>query len=550
MASVMKKLPSIRWFFLCVLLLALFGCQTLGNLTTSSPVEQPASDASVVGNNGTIVAPNSVAEAIPEPNEIFQVEIAEELPQPIHEYLHGSSPLPYFGDFPLSDHARVRKIINQYSVTHRKMFGRWLERAGRYIPKIQMVFADEGIPLDLAYLAMIESGFNLRAYSWAHAAGPWQFIEGTGKLYGLKNDWWQDGRLDIEMSTRAAAKHLKYLYKRFDGDWYLAVAAYNAGGGKVRKAVRKSGSRDFWTLTAGRVLREETKNYLPKLLAALNIVKHLDAYGFANLDFDEPLEYETVTLESSTDLEIIARFCGVEYRDIKELNPSLKRWCTPPGVRDFALHVPFGSASRVRSLYAQLPEDQRAHYHRHQIKSGDTLQVLAKKYRIRVADIIALNDIKNPRALQIGQNLILPLKAGYTKLPADSLADSYVRSRRRTYRVRSGDSLWSISRKFGVTQKQLRVWNKLGWSNILRPGQVLAVSRPGVRVVAKTKVKSKKGPSRKLIYKVVPGDTLWGIGRQFDVATDEIRRWNNLSSNHILRPGQKLTLKVSTSRRS
>jgi membrane-bound lytic murein transglycosylase D len=203
----------------------------------------------------------------------------------------------------------------------------------------------------------------------------------------------------------------------------------------------------------------------------------------------------------------------------------------------------------VRSLYAQLPKSQRAHYHRHQIKSGDTLQVLARKYHIRVNDIVALNHIKNPRALQIGQNLILPLKAGYTRLPVDSLADSYVRSRRKIYKVRSGDSLWSISRKFNVTQKQLRVWNKLGWSNILRPGQVLAVSRPGARIVAKASIKRKKGPSRKMIYKVVPGDTLWGIGRQFDVATEEIRRWNNLSASHVLRPGQKLTLNVSTSRR-
>ena len=531
-----------------LVVLTLFGCQTLGNKTGRLPVGQnPPEQQVAVTENESVPLP--VADAETQEINSFQLEVSNPLPQPIHDYLHGDSPLPYYGDFPLSDHARVSKIIRQYSVTSRKMFGKWLERAGRYIPKIQMVFADEGVPLDLAYLAMIESGFNVRAYSWAHAAGPWQFIEGTGKLYGLKNDWWQDGRLDIESSTRAAAKHLKYLHKRFDGDWYLAVAAYNAGGGKVRKAVRKSGSRDFWALTNGRVLREETKNYLPKLLAALSIVRDLEAYGFDNLDFSEPLEYETVTLETTTDLEIVARFCGISYRELKELNPALKRWCTPPGVKNYPLHVPFGRASQVRSLYAQLPKSQRAHYHRHQIKSGDTLQVLARKYHIRVDDIVALNHIKNPRALQIGQNLILPLKAGYTRLPVDSLADSYVRSRRKIYKVRSGDSLWSISRKFNVTQKQLRVWNKLGWSNILRPGQVLAVSRPGARIVAKVSTKRKKGPSRKMIYKVVPGDTLWGIGRQFDVATEEIRRWNNLSASHVLRPGQKLTLNVSTSRR-
>jgi membrane-bound lytic murein transglycosylase D len=476
----------------------------------------------------------------------FQLPLYEPLPQEIEGFLQAASALPYNGDFPLSDHPRVDKLIKRYSGSQKKMFGRWLERAGRYIPKIQMVFASEGVPLDLAYLAMIESGFNLRAYSWAHAAGPWQFIEGTGRIYGLQNDWWQDARLDVEISTRAAAKHLKYLHKRFDGDWYLAVAAYNAGGGKIRKAIKESNSRDFWVLTEGKVLREETRNYLPKLLAALNVIKDLDHYGFDQLAFDEPLEYDIVTLESSTDLEIIANFSGISYQQLKELNPALKRWCTPPGVTGYQLRVPLGSADQVSALYAQLPPEQRARYHRHQIKSGDTLQVLARKYRIQVDDIIAMNSIKNPRALQIGTNLILPLKEGFTQLPVSELADSYVRSRRQTYKVRNGDSLWSISRRFSVTEKELRVWNKLGWSNLLRPGQFLAVSKPSGRILAKAKPKAV--PTRKMVYRVLPGDTLWGIGRQFDVDTEEIRRWNTLSHGHILQPGQKLTLLVSASR--
>ncbi|MCK4503588.1 MAG: LysM peptidoglycan-binding domain-containing protein [Desulfuromonadales bacterium] len=476
----------------------------------------------------------------------LQLPVTAPLPQSIVEYLYTAPQLlPYAADFPLSDHPRIKKLIGHYSGSGKRNFGRWLERAGRFIPTIQLVFAAEGIPLDLAYLAMIESGFNVRAYSWAHAAGPWQFIESTGNLYGLENDWWQDGRLDLERSTLAAAKHLKYLHRRFDGDWYLAVAAYNAGGGKVRKAVRKSGSRNFWDLTEGRVLQEETKNYLPKLLAALTIVKNLEAYGFAGLDFMEPVVYETVSIATTTDLNIIASYCGISYKELKELNPELKRWCTPPAVSNYNLHVPFGSASKVVNLYAQLPASKRASYHRHKITAGDTLQVLARKYGIRVDDIVALNKIKNPRALQIGHNLILPLQQGFTALPANVAGESYVKTRRRTYKVRSGDSLWSISRRFDVTQKQLRVWNKLGWSNMLRPGQVLAVSKRGVRVVAK--VTAKAGPSRNLIYKVVPGDTLWDIGRQFDVATEQIRLWNKLSHNHILRPGQKLTLKVSAS---
>ncbi|WP_321392122.1 LysM peptidoglycan-binding domain-containing protein [uncultured Desulfuromusa sp.] len=530
----------MKWF-LYVLLLFCFGCQPsarlLGDFSNKQiRVEKHEQVPEVVAahkpDKATVVEQYALAET-------------DTLPVPIAEYLQVNSPLPYFGDFPLASHPRVDKLVKRYSGSNKVMFGHWLERASRYIPKIQLVFAAEGIPLDLAYLAMIESGFNVRAYSWAHAAGPWQFIESTGRLYGLQNDWWQDGRLDLEKSTRAAAKHLKYLYKRFDGDWYLAVAAYNAGGGKIRKSIRKSDSRDFWVLAEGSVLREETKNYLPKLLAALQIVKDPQAYGFSDLKFNPPLEYETITVETSTDLEIISGFCGITYNELKELNPELKRWCTPPGVKNYQLRVPFGSAAQAQLSYSQLPQDQRASYHRHQIKSGDTLQVLARKYHIRVDDIIALNNIRNPRALQIGHNLILPLKEGFKDLPENALKDSYVRSRRKIYTVRKGDSLWSISQRNNVTQKELRVWNKLGWSNHLRPGQVLVVSKPGKRVVAKTR--SQKGPARKMIYHVVPGDTLWDIGRQFDVATEQIRRWNELSHEHILRPGQKLTLMVSAS---
>ena len=528
----------------CLLLL---GCQT--NLPMPGPGAEDLPDSS--GHQVTVADQDShtVTATVDEQSveqadtDKLSLPLACSLPDEIDQFLQLESPLPYIGDFPLSDHPRVDKLIQQYSGTQKKMFAQWLERAARYIPKIQMVFASEGLPLDLAYLAMIESGFNVRAYSWAHAAGPWQFIESTGRLYGLKNDWWQDGRLDLEKSTRAAAKHLKYLYNRFDGDWYLAVAAYNAGGGKIRQAIKECDSRDFWTLTEGKVLREETRNYLPKLLAALNIVKDLEGYGFSDLHFAEPLDYDIVTLDSTTDLEIIADFSGVSYQRLKELNPELKRWCTPPGTHGYQLRVPRGSAEQVSTLYAQLPPDQRARYHRHQVKAGDTLQVLARKYHIRVDDIISLNNIKNPRAIQIGTNLILPLKEGFTDLPVTELADTYVRSRRKIYKVRSGDSLWSIANRFDVSEKELRVWNKLGWSNLLRPGQVLAVSRPGAKTLAKSKPKA--GPTRKLVYEVLPGDTLWGIGRQFDVRAEQIRRWNELSHEHVLQPGQKLTLLVS-----
>ena len=452
-------------------------------------------------------------------------------------------------DFPVVENDKVRYFLDYYTGPARTAFSRWLARSGRYLPQMRETFAAAGLPQDLAYLAMIESGFNDRAYSWAHAVGPWQFIESTGRMMGLKSDWWRDERRDFEKSTAAAARFLKDLHQRMDGDWYLAVASYNAGPGKLATAVRKYDSRDFWELSRGKYLQTETKNYVPKLLAAMLIAKEPEKYGFTDIEYHEPLAYDTVTVPSATDLEIVARLCAVDYDLIKQLNPELKRWCTPPGDTDYQLRIPAGKREQFLAGYARIPADQRANYKHHKVRSGDTLLALAKQYGIRVDDIITLNRIKNPRALSIGTDLVLPLHKSFSRLPVDELKDDYIRTRRQLYTVRSGDSLWKISQRFDVSEKELRVWNRLGWSNTIRPGQVLVVSAKGAKKAqpAKAAARANSGPTQKVIYKVRPGDTLWGIGRQFDVGTAQIIGWNNLSADHVLRPGQTLTLLVPAS---
>lgn len=450
-------------------------------------------------------------------------------------------------DFPVVENDRVRYFVDLYSGPGRHTFARWLERSGRYIPMMRPIFAEYGLPEDLVYLAMVESGFNSRAYSWAHAVGPWQFIESTGRMYGLQNDWWFDERRDPEKATHAAARFLRDLHKQFEGDWYLAVAAYNAGPGRIQGAIRTLGSRDFWQISRGQHLQLETRQYVPKLLATLIIVKDLDKYGFSNLEYYEPLAYELVKVPSATDLELVAELCGISYEEIKALNPELKRWSTPPGRKNHELRIPLGSKERFVEAYAKVPADQRVRYHRHRVKSGDTLLKLAGQYNIRVEDIITLNSIRDPRALRIGQDLILPLRQGYTTRPIKELADDHDRTRRRSYTVRQGDSLWSIARRFEVTEKDLRVWNKLGWSNVLRPGQVLIVSSSAVSQAASRTAKRSNQPLTRLTYTVKPGDTLWDIGRRYQVATRDIMNWNNLGENHILRPGDQLTLMVPES---
>ncbi len=447
-------------------------------------------------------------------------------------------------DFPVVENDKVRYFVEYYTGRARRTFEIWLERSARYMPMMRAIFAEAGLPEDLAYLAMVESGFNPKAYSWAHAVGPWQFIESTGKQYGLNNDWWHDERRDPEKATRAAARFLSDLHREFDGDWYLAVASYNAGPGKLRQAVRKYQTRDFWEISSRPYLRKETKNYIPKLLAVLLIAKNPEKYGFSSLEWQEPLVYDTFSLPTGTDLEVIARLCGVDYETVKNLNPELRRWSSPPGVKDFQIRIPAGSATIFADQYAQLSVGERANYQRHQVRSGDTLLALAKRYGVRTSDIQRLNHISNPRAIQIGTNLIIPLNPEYDGRPLVELKDDYNRSKLANYTVRSGDSLWKIARKFDVSEKQLRVWNRLGWSNVIRPGQRLVVSTKDNRPASTGRQTANAGPERKFVYQVRSGDTLWGIGRQFSVKTGQIRSWNNLSENHILMPGDKLTLMV------
>ena len=456
-------------------------------------------------------------------------------------------------DFPVVENDKVRYFVDYYSGKAKNTFRTWLERSGRYLPMMRAIFAEAGLPEDLAYLAMVESGFNDKAYSWAHAVGPWQFIESTGRQYGLQNDWWYDERRDPEKATRAAARFLADLYTAFDGDWYLAVASYNAGPGKLRQAVKRYNSRDFWELCRGEYLQEETKNYLPKLLAVLLIAKQPDKYGFVDLEYHEPIAYDTVPLPSNTDLEVIARLSASDYQLIKKLNPELKRWSTPPGAKDYLVRLPIGSKDAFWEAYAQLPKRQRANYARHKVKSGDTLLALAKRHGVRVQDIQRLNGIRNARALQIGTDLIVPLNpdANGTNALAE-LKDDFKRSRKVSYTVRSGDSLWKISQKFNVTEKQLRVWNRLGWSNVIRPGQHLIVSSKAAPVktaAVKATTTHRTGPLKQVVYKVRPGDTLWAIGREFAVKTGQIRSWNNLAENHVLQPGEQLTLHVNSGSR-
>ncbi len=440
-------------------------------------------------------------------------------------------------DFPVVENEKVHYYIDFFTGRARQTFALWLSRSGRYLPLMQSIFEEEGLPLDLTYLALIESGFNVRAYSWAHAMGPWQFIESTGRAYGLQNDWWRDERRDFYKSTRAAARFLKDLNERFDGNWYLALASYNCGPGRVSRAISSSGSNCYWELSRQRLIPPETRNYVPKLLAALLIAKEPEKYGF-EITYMEPLAYEYVTIPTSTDLEVIARLANTTLDEIRGLNPELRRWSTPPGIRNYRLRIPAGVKSEFEARYAALPEKERANFMRYTVRRGDTLGAIAQRYNTSAQQIASLNNISNPRALRIGTELMLPLHPDMAGAVARERQSQPARARSVTYEVRQGDSLWSIARQFGVTENNLRAWNNLGNGSLIRPGQKLTISLGGPPA---TTARAPEPAQKETIYQVRSGDNLWSIGSRFGVTTEQLRAWNNLKGD-VLRPGDRLKI--------
>lgn len=385
-------------------------------------------------------------------------------------------------DIPIIVNDAVERWLTYFQTDGRKNFAIYLARAGRYEPMMRAIFRDAGLPEDLVYVSLIESGFSPRAYSRARAVGLWQFISSTGRLYGLKVSYWVDERRDPIKATKAAAAHLRDLYEEF-GSWYLAAAAYNGGPTRVRRGIRRTGSDDFWTLSERRYLRRETRNYVPKLIAAALIAKQPANYSFYAIPETEPLAYDIVQVPDATSLDVIAEAAGVTADEITELNPQVLRGVTPPGER-YSLRVPAGTGHRFALNYARVPETERVTWVMHVVRRGETLSEIARNYGVSVSGIRAANRGVNPRRLQIGQRLVIP-RAG--KLPRYASAPRTVRrtTPRKvepqrpegpfvTYRVQRGDSLWTIAKRYDVTPRDLMQWNGLTTSRIY-PGDEVRI---------------------------------------------------------------------------
>ena len=396
-------------------------------------------------------------------------------------------------DLPIVVNEGVLKILATFQHDLHDIIGRGLARSGRYIPMIHRVFAEQGIPRDLAQVALIESMFLPHAHSRATAHGIWQFMPRTGRQYGLTSNAVIDERSDPEKATRAAARHLAYLHELFN-DWYLALAAYNAGEGRVLRAMEKTGLTDFWQLAATGILKPQTQNYVPAVIAATLISKNPEHYGFS-VEYEKPLEYETVVLERPVRLRSLSAGESTSFDELQKLNPELRTEVTPRLPDGYVLKVPPGTVEAVRTAYAEAPTARPPQYRRHVARKGDTLASVARKYRLPVADVASANALTASSKLHKGQVLVIPkpeapvLVASAAKgkskgtpasgrkhsksAAAESEKDRAQATAARSYQVRGGDTLYAIAVRNGTTVERLRDVNRLSAKSSIKPGDKL-----------------------------------------------------------------------------
>lgn len=446
-------------------------------------------------------------------------------------------------DIPLVMNDYVASYINFFTNTTKgrnTLLLGW-QRAGRYREMILRIMEEEGVPKDLIYLAQAESGFRPLAVSRVGARGMWQFMHYTSPAYGLKRSWWVDERQDPELATRAAARHLRDLYNQF-GDWHLAMAAYNSGAGNVQRGVQRTGYADFWELYKRNVLPNETKNYVPIILAMTIIAKNPSAYGLSEAPVELPVEIDTVDTDYAVDLRLVAEIIERPLDELKELNPGLLRMVTPKDA-EYKLRLPGGTAEKFQQVMASIPKDKRVAWRYHRVSSGDTLASLAKKYRTTSQAIIEVNNL-TADDLEPESKLVIPVN-GRSAGEGRSL---YAKTATR-YTVRRGDTVLTVADDFGVPAEKVRQWNRLK-GNDLRPGRKLSIYKPvGEDYAAapdppakRSKGKTTKAANGSTTHKVKKGDTLSSIASRYNTTVDSLKQANGLTSSS-LRAGAVLVVR-------
>lgn len=518
-----------------VLLSIRFQQQDLGKTTTSRLVS--LTRATLELYHAHLPDPNPLSPQLPLSNLLntLPIPVKAELANHPHYRDFYVRKLAGEADVPIDLTPEVLAYIRFFRTDGHSFFSRWLSRASAYMPMIQADLEKAGLPKDLAYKAMIESGFNPRARSHANAVGMWQFMQHTGKQYQLQYDTWIDERMAPEKATPAAARHLAYLYKYFE-DWRLVIAAYNCGQGRMDRAIRKSNTRNFWEIDA---LPRETRNHVPKFMASVIISKDPAYFGFDDIVLQPPLSYDTVALTEPVSLRLAAQCVGTTHAWIQELNPELRRAYTPPSSSQnpYLLRVPKGTVEKFKTNYARVPDAEKIQMVDYTIKRGDTISGIASRLGTNTQAILDANGIKDPRRIWAGRKLKIPMQperrtqvAQWQKEGIERIPNKNNFSKTQ-YTVKKGDTLWDIAKAEGLTPKHLLAWNTFATDRPIRPGDKLTIYLPN------------SGTESNTHYTVRNGDTLWDIAREFQTSVTELKNWNNIKNPSGLRPGTRIRIR-------
>ena len=471
--------------------------------------------------------------------------------------LHLDKLAPGEFDIPIVTNAHVERWMRYFLGSGRKWFGKWLSRKPAFEPMIYAEMERQKLPKDLIYVSMVESGFSVNARSWAEAVGLWQFISPTAKGYGLRVDYWVDDRRDPELATAAAAALLKDLKSHF-GDWYLAWAGYNCAPSRISKAAKTHNTRNFWVLYETGSIPEETRNYVPKVLAAAIIGKHPERYGFTGIKGDAPPKYDTAIVDGAYGMDVLAKCAGVSQEELQALNPSILRGATPPDSKH-GLRIPVGSKERFVEALAKVPESDRLTFQKHTVAKGETMSKIAARYGVSTDALASYNRISNPNMVAVGTVLLIP-RSGTSAPPPEALTASASKSSSskpsttksttttskptaRTHTVAKGETLSTIADRYDVSTSDLQDWNNLKSANNIQAGQKLTVMTSGSASSSSTaKAAAPKAPTT---YTVKKGDTLSDIAERHDVSVSSLVSANGLKSASAIYPGQVLKLSGS-----
>ncbi|PCI22838.1 MAG: lytic transglycosylase [Piscirickettsiaceae bacterium] len=448
------------------------------------------------------------------------------------------------------DNKRIQNELNWYR-KHPEYIERVQKNAAPYLFHIVNEIEKRGLPGEFALLPIIESAYRPFAYSPGRAAGLWQFIPSTGKSFGLKQTWWYDGRRDVLASTDAALDYLDSLTARFGGDWFLGLAAYNAGGGNISKAIRrnkKHGKKtDYWSLK----LNKETRLYVPKLIAISHILSHAEQYHVDLLAIPNEPYFTKVNTQKQIDLARASELASIDIETLYKLNPAFNQWATDPNGPHYLL-LPVDKASRFEQQLSALPDKQRLKWQRHKVKQGETLSHISAHYRTPIKLIEQTNHINNHR-IRAGKFLLIPTASYQESLYTNSapmrkkaIVNAKKSGLKLAYHVKRGDSFWTISRKHHVTVRQLARWNAMAPRDTLRIGQKLTIWQRNQRTSTHDNFKS-TFKNQTIRYTVRNGDSLYLISKRFKVSIKDLRRWNSFN-NKYLRPGRTLKIIVDVTR--